>query len=101
MRPAPTLLLAGVLWLGAPQLLRAQQPTAQMDHMHMDDSAMAMPVPMPAGMKMMPGLVGLVPPGETFHIPAEVLELYRTAGVRGARVREAWQVRWKYDGPTA
>ena len=66
MRPAPTLLLAGVLWLGAPQLLRAQQPTAQMDHMHMDDSAMAMPVPMPAGMKMMPGLVGLVPPGETF-----------------------------------
>ena len=31
-----------------------------------DSTAMAMPVPMPAGMKMMPGLVGLVPPGETF-----------------------------------
>jgi FtsP/CotA-like multicopper oxidase with cupredoxin domain len=37
-----------------------------MDHMHMGDSTMAMPVPMPAGMKMMPGLVGLVPPGGAF-----------------------------------
>jgi FtsP/CotA-like multicopper oxidase with cupredoxin domain len=61
------LLLASALWLASPPLLDAQQPTPQMDHMHMGDStAMAMPVPMPAGMKMMPGLVGLVPPGETF-----------------------------------
>jgi FtsP/CotA-like multicopper oxidase with cupredoxin domain len=60
------LLLAGTLWLAAPGVLRAQQPTPGMDHMHMDDPAMAMPVPMPAGMKMMPGLVGLVPAGGTF-----------------------------------
>jgi FtsP/CotA-like multicopper oxidase with cupredoxin domain len=64
---ATRLLLAGACWLAVPRLLSAQQPTSGMDHMHMGDStAMAMPVPMPAGMKMMPGLVGLVPPGETF-----------------------------------
>ncbi|HET7603341.1 MAG TPA: multicopper oxidase family protein [Gemmatimonadales bacterium] len=67
MTRATTLLLAGVCLLASPGVLMAQQPTAGMDHMHMGDStAMAMPVPMPAGMKMMPGLVGLVPPGETF-----------------------------------
>ena len=67
MRRWSGLLLASALWLASPPLLDAQQPTPQMDHMHMGDStAMAMPVPMPAGMKMMPGLVGLVPPGETF-----------------------------------
>ena len=59
-------LLAGVCLLASPCVLMAQQPTSGMDHMHMGDSAMAMPVPMPAGMKMMPGLVGLVPPGGTF-----------------------------------
>ena len=67
MTRATRLLLAGACWLAVPRLLSAQQPTSGMDHMHMGDStAMAMPVPMPPGMKMMPGLVGLVPPGETF-----------------------------------
>ncbi|HEX6991516.1 MAG TPA: multicopper oxidase family protein [Gemmatimonadales bacterium] len=67
MRRGAKFLLAGACWLASPRLLKAQQPTSGMDHMHMGDStAMAMPVPMPAGMKMMPGLVGLVPPGETF-----------------------------------
>ncbi len=67
MTRAVKLLLAGAVSLALPHVLLAQQPTPQMDHMHMGDSAaMAMPVPMPAGMKMMPGLVGLVPPGETF-----------------------------------
>jgi FtsP/CotA-like multicopper oxidase with cupredoxin domain len=40
--------------------LAAQQPTHEMHGMG-TDSAMAMPIPMPAGMKMMPGLVGLTP----------------------------------------
>ena len=40
--------------------LVAQQPTHEMHGMG-TDSAMAMPIPMPAGMKMMPGLVGLTP----------------------------------------
>ena len=34
-----------------------------------------------------------LPPDENFHVPAEVLELYRTAGVRGSNRREAWQAR--------
>jgi FtsP/CotA-like multicopper oxidase with cupredoxin domain len=34
--------------------------------MAMADTAMAMPVPMPVGMAMMPGLVGLVPPVASF-----------------------------------
>ncbi len=59
--------LAGAAWLAPLGTLVAQQPTSHMDHMQMGDSmTMSMPVPMPAGMKMMPGLVGLVPPGETF-----------------------------------
>ncbi|HET7602440.1 MAG TPA: multicopper oxidase family protein [Gemmatimonadales bacterium] len=67
MTRATKLLLAGACLLASPGVLPGQQPTAGMDHMHMGDSAaMAMPVPMPAGMKMMPGLVGLVPPGGSF-----------------------------------
>ena len=42
-----------------------------------------------AATKQMMGL----PPDENFHVPAEVLELYRTAGVRGSNRREAWQAR--------
>ena len=66
MTRASRLLLAGALWLASPGALRGQQPTSHMDHMQMGDSGMAMPVPMPAGMKMMPGLVGLVPAGGSF-----------------------------------
>ena len=59
--------LAGVAWLAPLGALHAQQPTSHMDHMNMGDSmTMAMPIPMPAGMKMMPGLVGLVPPVAPF-----------------------------------
>ena len=56
--PAAALALAA---LAAP--LTAQQPKLQGHQMHgmTMDSAMAMPIPMPAGMKMMPGLVGLTP----------------------------------------
>ena len=58
-------LLAGAAWLAPLGTLTAQQPMSHMDHMSMHDS-MVMPVPMPAGMKMMPGLVGLVPPVAPF-----------------------------------
>lgn len=50
--------------------LMAQQPTHDMQHMPgmSEDTAhtMAMPVPMPAGMAMMPGLVGLTPDVSSF-----------------------------------
>jgi suppressor of ftsI len=38
----------------------------------MGADSMAMPIPMPAGMRMLPGLVGLVPPGGTFLPGADV-----------------------------
>ena len=46
-----------------PPVTRAQQPHA-MAGMAADSAAM--PIPMPAGMRMLPGLVGLVPPGGSF-----------------------------------
>jgi FtsP/CotA-like multicopper oxidase with cupredoxin domain len=56
---------------------------AGMDHMHMPgmkhDSG-GMPIPMPQGMPMIPGLVGLVPPGGSF-LPG--------AGVEAARLPAA------------
>ncbi|HET8634665.1 MAG TPA: multicopper oxidase family protein [Gemmatimonadales bacterium] len=86
MTRATRLLLAGACWLAVPRLLSAQQPTSGMDHMHMGDStAMAMPVPMPAGMKMMPGLVGLVPPGKTF-LPGAGKDLSALPGAVPAKV---------------
>jgi len=36
-----------------------------------------------------------LPPDEDFFVPAEVLELYRAAGARGAERREAWQGRFE------
>ncbi len=64
------LALAGVLAAaGAPAA--AQQPVngmRGMPGMAPSDTTMAMPVPMPAGMKMMPGLVGLTP-GVTPFLP--------------------------------
>ena len=86
MTRATRLLFAGACWLAVPRLLSAQQPTSGMDHMHMGDStAMAMPVPMPPGMKMMPGLVGLVPPGETF-LPGAGKDLSALPGAVPAKV---------------
>ncbi len=52
--------------LAAPGALRAQQPTHRMPGMHDSSHAMAMPIPMPAGMVMMPGLVGLTPTTSPF-----------------------------------
>jgi transketolase len=37
-------------------------------------------------------LMGL-PPDETFHVPADVLDFYREAGRRGLAEREAWETR--------
>lgn len=41
-------------------------PAPPMNMPGMSGNAMAMPIPMPKGMVMMPGLVGLTPPGGTF-----------------------------------
>ena len=44
-------------------------PPSTMDDMagmHHDSAVMSMPIPMPAGMPMMPGLVGLTPPVTEF-----------------------------------
>lgn len=67
-----TPLLLAALLLASPGRAAAQQPTPMHD-MHMGDS-MAMPVPMPAGMRMMPGLIGLVPPVTPF-LPGAGLDL--------------------------
>jgi suppressor of ftsI len=60
---AAALAAAGAPALGPP--LTAQQPSHEMHGME-SDKAMAMPVPMPPGMRMMPGLVGLTPPVTPF-----------------------------------
>jgi suppressor of ftsI len=63
IRTACALLAAAVFAAGGARLV-AQQPThdmAGMPGMAGPDKSMAMPVPMPAGMVMMPGLVGLSP----------------------------------------
>jgi suppressor of ftsI len=65
-----TLALAGAL-VAAGSPAAAQQPAngmRGMPDMPPSDTSMAMPVPMPAGMKMMPGLVGLTP-GVTPFLP--------------------------------
>lgn len=43
-----------------------KEPAAAMTMPGMSSKEMAMPIPMPKGMVMMPGLVGLTPPGGTF-----------------------------------
>jgi FtsP/CotA-like multicopper oxidase with cupredoxin domain len=70
------ILLAAVLALGtAARSAEGQQkpkpkpPPSAMDDMagmHHDSARMAMPIPMPAGMPMIPGLVGLAPPVTAF-----------------------------------
>ena len=65
-----TLALAGAL-VAAGSPAAAQQPASgmrDMGDMPPSDTTMAMPVPLPAGMKMMPGLVGLTP-GVTPFLP--------------------------------
>jgi len=41
----------------------AQDPMSGMHHMGMKHDSAGMPIPMPKGMPMIPGLIGLVPPG--------------------------------------
>jgi len=64
-RSLPGTLVAALL-VAAP--LAAQDP-APMEHMHHDDGA-GMPIPMPKGMVMLPGFVGLRPPVTPF-LPGE------------------------------
>jgi len=43
-----------------------------------------------------------LPVDETFHVPDDVLELYRTAGTRGTEARDAWEKRLAaFDGDRA
>jgi len=43
-----------------------------------------------------------MPVDETFHVPSDVLETYRAAGVRGSTEREAWEQRLSvFDGDRA
>ena len=70
------ILLAAVLALGTAaraavgqQKPKPKPPPSAMDDMagmHHDSARMAMPIPMPAGMPMIPGLVGLAPPVTAF-----------------------------------
>jgi FtsP/CotA-like multicopper oxidase with cupredoxin domain len=53
--------LAALVIAVVPRSLDAQQPQHDMSGMRGMHDAMAMPIPMPAGMVMMPGLVGLKP----------------------------------------
>jgi transketolase len=46
-------------------------------------------------------ILGL-PVDETFHVPDDVLEMYREAGLRGSTARQAWQERFDvWDGDQA
>ncbi|HEX3233115.1 MAG TPA: multicopper oxidase family protein [Gemmatimonadales bacterium] len=71
MSRAAVVLLAAAAVAVTASRLAAQQPAHRMTDMDggkHPDSAMAMPVPMPRGMVMMPGLVGLTP-GTTPFVP--------------------------------
>jgi len=64
MKPRCILL---ALSLGVPFVASAQDPMNGMHHMPgMKHDSAGMPIPMPQGMPMIPGLVGLVPSGGTF-----------------------------------
>ena len=62
-----------------------KEPAAAMDMPGMSSSEMAMPIPMPKGMVMMPGLVGLTPPGGTF-LPGAGLNAATLPDVRPSEV---------------
>ncbi len=67
-RPRPAAIIAVLVLAAAP--LAAQHPGHTMGHMAPGDSAMSMPIPMPAGMIMMPGLKGLTP-GVSAFLPGK------------------------------
>ncbi|HEX5386596.1 MAG TPA: multicopper oxidase family protein [Gemmatimonadales bacterium] len=86
--------LAAVLLL-LPVASPAQQPSAphasptnpapMHDMPGMSEHAMVMPIPMPAGMPMMPGLVGLAP-GVTPFLPGAGLDLARLPAAKASAV---------------
>lgn len=51
---------------GKADTVSRRAPADSMNMPGMSSTSMAMPIPMPKGMVMMPGLVGLTPPGGTF-----------------------------------
>ena len=63
----------------------AKEPAGAMHMPGMASSDMAMPIPMPKGMVMMPGLVGLTPPGGTF-LPGAGLNAASLPDVRPSEV---------------
>lgn len=90
---------AAVAWLVAaaglfPRAASAQQPPPHPHAMAgMAAESSAMPIPMPPGMKMLPGLIGLSPPGGTF-LPGAGVD---PAGLPLARPSEVTRLR---DGDT-
>jgi FtsP/CotA-like multicopper oxidase with cupredoxin domain len=58
--------MAGMPGMGADSAKKKGATKAPMDMAGHDHEAMAMPIPMPPGMPMIPGLVGLRPPVEPF-----------------------------------
>ncbi|HEY7235086.1 MAG TPA: multicopper oxidase family protein [Gemmatimonadaceae bacterium] len=78
------------LSLGAPLAIASAQqkkdPMAGMHHMAgMEHDSAGMPIPMPKGMPMIPGLVGLVPPGGTF-LPGAGLDPMRLPAAKPSHV---------------
>jgi len=81
------LLVAAALAAGGARLA-AQQPThdmGAMPGMAASDTAMSMPIPMPAGMVMMPGLVGLAPDVSPF-LPGRGADPTRLPAARPAKL---------------
>jgi FtsP/CotA-like multicopper oxidase with cupredoxin domain len=85
-------LAAAALALGiAPRVAGAQQKktaTSSMDDMpgmHHDSARMSMPIPMPPGMPMIPGLVGLTPPVSEF-LPGRNADTARLPAVKPTRL---------------
>lgn len=78
------------LSLGTPLAIASAQqkkdPMAGMHHMAgMEHDSAGMPIPMPKGMPMIPGLVGLVPPGGTF-LPGAGLDPMRLPAAKPSHV---------------
>ena len=72
--------------LGVGSAQQKRDPMSGMDHMPgMKHDSAGMPIPMPKGMPMIPGLVGLVPPGGTF-LPAAGVDLDKLPAAKPTQV---------------